>query len=125
MPNSIGIEKVKNPKTKLFLVFFLKSTKSISSPAKNIMYNNPAVPESIIPSSRRIKFTPFGPINAPAIIKPNRAGILILFNKIGVNNIITRINKNFNTGFVKGKVVSKILISNTLIYNNLGQLFLS
>ena len=114
MPNSIGIEKVKNPKTKLFLVFFLKSTKSISSPAKNIMYNNPAVPESIIPSSRRIKFTPFGPINAPAIINPNKAGILILFNKIGVNNMITRIIKNFNTGFVNGKVVSKIFISKCL-----------
>ena len=89
------------------------------------MYNNPAVPDSIIPSSRRIKFTPFGPTNAPAIIKPNNAGILILFNKIGVNNIITRIIKNFKTGFVKGKVVSKIVSSNTLNYNYLNYLFLS
>ncbi|EPR71889.1 hypothetical protein ADIWIN_3087 [Winogradskyella psychrotolerans RS-3] len=108
VPKIIGIRNVNKPNTKLFLLFFLKSARSISKPARNIIYNSPAVPERIILLSLSIRFIPFGPMTAPAIISPRRWGIFILFRIIGANRIITNINKNFNTGFVSGKDVSKM-----------------
>jgi hypothetical protein len=107
-PRHIGIKNVYNPNTKLLVLFFLKSTKSISRPARNIMYNKPAVPDNIILLSRKRRLNPFGPIIAPATMSPSIGGIFSLLNIIGVDKIIISITRNFNIGLVKGKDVSKI-----------------
>ncbi len=70
MPRPMGIKKVYNPNNKLLALFFLNSPKSISKPARNIIYNNPAVPDNIILLSRNKRLNPLGPITAPAIISP-------------------------------------------------------
>ena len=73
------------------------------------MYKRPAVPERIIPLSRSIKLNPFGPTTAPAMIRPSKAGIFILFKRMGVKRIMTSIYRNFSTGLVKGRVVSMMV----------------
>jgi len=104
----MGITKVYRPNNKLLALFFLNSAKSISKPARNIIYNKPAVPDRIILLSLNNTLNPLGPITAPAIISPRIGGILILFNIIGADSIIISITKKVSTGLVKGKVVSKI-----------------
>ena len=116
----MGIKKVYIPKVRLFHLFFLKSPKSISSPAKNIIYSNPAVPERMILLSLNTRLNPLGPITAPAIINPNKWGILNLFSNNGAANIIIRINKNFNTGSVNGKVILASIIGIIyILYNHI------
>tara|TARA_R100000935_G_scaffold37130_1_gene58186 strand:+ start:749 stop:1093 length:345 start_codon:yes stop_codon:yes gene_type:complete len=105
----IGIRKVYIPKRKLFELFLLKSAISISRPAKNIIYRSPAVPERMIPLSLNNKLNPFGPMIAPAIIKPRICGILNFPKRIGAARIIIRITRNFRTGLVSGSEVSIML----------------
>jgi hypothetical protein len=48
-----------------------------------MIYIKPTVPKRIIELSRNIKLKPYGPIKAPAIIKPIKCGILILLSSMG------------------------------------------
>ena len=63
-----------------------------------------------MPPSRSSKFKAFGPTILPAIIRPNKEGILVLFRIIGAKRIMTRINKNLTIGLVSGKLVPMLLI---------------
>ena len=117
------MKKVKAPNTTLLDRFCLNSCMSISKPAKNMMYCKPTVPNKMILISRAIKFKPFGPIIAPAIIKPIRCGIRNLFKTIGANKMMNSIKENNNTGFLSGKVKSiptkKSIVPNLKIKNNI------
>jgi hypothetical protein len=65
--------------------------------------------------SRVIRLKPNGPIIAPAIIKPSKCGIFTRFSKMGANKIMSRITRNFNTGFVSGSVVSMVFKNKIVI----------
>jgi hypothetical protein len=59
-----------------------------------------------------------GPIIAPAMISPIRCGILNLFRMIGAKRIINRISEKSNTGLVRGKVSSNMLVASLVISFN-------
>lgn len=108
VPKIIGIMKPNKPNAVLFSIFFLKSLISISNPERNIIYNSPAVPESIILLSRASRFKPKGPMIIPAKIIPKSWGNLSLSDRIGVNRIMTRIIRNFSIGSEIGNSICKI-----------------
>lgn len=55
MPNAIGIVNVYIPNNKLLHLFFLNSPRSISKPARNIIYSKPTWPNNSILLSRAIR----------------------------------------------------------------------
>ena len=92
----------------LFHMYFLKSAKSISNPAMNMIYKSPTVPKRTILLSLAIRFSPKGPTTTPAMINPIRCGMRILFNNIGENRMINKMSEKINTGLLSGKLNSRI-----------------
>jgi hypothetical protein len=66
--------------------------------------------------SRVIRLKPNGPMMAPAIIKPSRWGIFTRFSKMGANNMMSKITRNFNTGLDKGSVVSMAFKNDSIFF---------
>jgi hypothetical protein len=65
--------------------------------------------------SLKSRLNPFGPIIAPAIIKPRICGILNLLSRIGAKRIITSMTRNCSTGLVSGKASDETIWS-VMIY---------
>ena len=97
-----GKMKVKNPNKRLLFLFALNWFMSNSSPAMNMIYNNPIVEKRSTAEFFSRIFSPCGPIITPEIIKPIMPGIFNLLRRIGESRIISRIKENINTGFPSG-----------------------
>ena len=100
----MGIIKVKIPKDKLFVQYFLNWVKSNSSPAMNMMYKSPIVANNLTePSGSMVFFPirpkPIGPIKTPERIRPIIAGIFTFLKTIGESKIIKSISEKISTGF--------------------------
>jgi hypothetical protein len=76
---------------------------SISSPAKNMIYNKPVFESSSKLLVDSIIWRELGPIIIPEIIKPIIPGILNLLNRSGENKIIRRVSARIKTGFFTGR----------------------
>ena len=102
VPIVIGTMKVRIPKTILLFLFFLKSFKSISRPAINIMYNKPTVPNRTMLELLNNKLNPWGPTKTPAIINPIIPGNFSFFANKGAERIIISTRAKTSTGSFKG-----------------------
>ena len=66
MPASCGMPNVRPPKIALRFRCLMNSKRSISNPARNMMYNSPIVPRSTMVGSRSSTPREFGPRTMPA-----------------------------------------------------------
>lgn len=99
----MGIKKVSAPKTKLLFLLLLNSCISISSPARNIMYNNPVLESNSKLLVDSIMWNEWGPIIIPEMMSPIIPGTLKRLNKSGENKIMSSVMARISTGFFKGR----------------------
>lgn len=105
-----GIRHVKSPKMRNRREFFLTLSRSISSPARNMIYSSPTLPKSSNDESRVRMSSPFCPITMPANTMPMMCGIRSLPMMMGANNMIISTTKNISVGLVIGKYAVKYSI---------------
>ena len=85
------------------LEFFLTLSKSISKPARNMIYSSPTLPKSSNELSRSKMFRPCSPISMPASTIPMMCGMRSLPIMMGANRMISSTTKNISVGLVMGK----------------------
>jgi hypothetical protein len=98
------MEKVKKPKTADFNELRLKSRKSISNPAKNMMYNKPIEANILTAASISNKPKPCVPTAMPARINPTILGTRMMRKSIGASNMMNNKSANCSTGSLIGSV---------------------
>jgi hypothetical protein len=76
---------------------------SISSPAKNMIYNKPVFDSSSKLFVDSMMCSECGPIITPARIKPMIPGILKRLNNSGENKMINSVRARIRTGFFNGR----------------------
>ena len=105
IPRINGMANERRPNKILRFRYFLKPSRSNSSPAINMINNNPTVPSNSMVESRANSSSPFGPTIIPAIIGPIIAGTLSFLISIGDNKKMNTAKPNMRTGSCRGKCI--------------------
>ena len=101
-PSKRGMRKVRIPNAIPCFLYLESSSRLISRPVRNIRYNNPTVPNSVMPISFEIRLKPKGPRIIPDKINPTIPGIFNLLANSGEKRKKIRIIKNTMIGSLKG-----------------------
>ena len=108
----MGMRHVSMPNSRNRREFFFTLSRSISSPARNMMYSSPTLPNSSKESSRSRMFSPCSPMAMPASTMPMMWGMRSLPITIGANRIISSTTKKMSVGLSMGKYEERFSMSN-------------